>query len=207
MKKLNLVLALEGVLLVAVIVLFVLFFTKKSPEGRALISGGSDTTAFVASGDMAFVNLDTLMVNYQMSKDLNNELLEKSKKIDAELTNKGKKLQQDYSDLQYKAQRGLETNAKLEEMGQQLRLDDQKLMQLTENYRMQLAEEQVVMNRKVVQAIMDFLTEYNRDKGYQYVFGDSFDGKILYANPGLDITNPVLDGLNVKYKAANPAKK
>ena len=210
MKKINLVLALEGVLLVAVIVLFVLVLNCKSSSTQ---DGGRDSNAETSStyampdGGIVYVNIDSLMQNYQMFVDLSAELTEKSQKMEAELTNKQKKLERDAADFQNKAQKGLETRTKLGEIQQQLMADEQNLMQLGENYRMQLGEEQMVMSRKVLQAIMDYLKEYNQNKGYQYIFGHSFDGKILFADKGLDITASVLDGINAKYRAENPKKK
>ena len=167
----------------------------------------SQTTALpsAADGSIVYVNLDSLTQNYLMTKDLTAELEEKMKKLDAELTNKQKIFQSNVTDFQNKAQKGLETRAKLEEMSQQLRVDEQNLMQLSESYRMQLAEEQAVMQRKIVQAIMDYLKEYNKDKRYKYILGDTFDAKILYADPSLDITVSVLEGINAKYKAEHPA--
>ena len=204
MKKLNLV--IEGILLVAVIVLYVMFFTKK---GTPATTGTPDVTEVVAvaDGKIVFVNVDSLMQNYLMAQDLANELTEKSKKFEAELNNKQRKLQNDANDFQNKAQKGLETRAKLGEIQQQLMSDEQQLLQLNENYRLQLAEEQQVMNRKVLQAIMDYLKEYNVDKGYQYILANAFGGNLLYANQGFDITSSVLEGINAKYKAENPTKK
>ncbi|MDR2039610.1 MAG: OmpH family outer membrane protein [Bacteroidales bacterium] len=209
MKKLNLVLVLEGVLLVAVIVLFVLVFTKKgSPSGSGIetITSGGEVNA-IASGDIVYVNIDSLMQNYLYFQELAKELEAKGEKLDAELTNKQKKLQQDFADFQNKAQKGLETRTKLGEIQQQLAADEQALMQLSENYRMQLGEEQVVLQRKVLQAIMDYLKEYNKSKGYQYILGNSFGGVLLFANQGLDVTASVLEGINAKYTAENPGKK
>jgi outer membrane protein len=121
--------------------------------------------------------------------------------LDADLTNRQKRFEANLTDLQNKAQKGLETRAKLAEMEQQLGVEQQNLYQLSERYRMEMAEEQSVMQRKILQAIMDYLKEYNKEKGYRYILGNAFDAKILYADPSLDITASVLDGINAKYKA------
>jgi len=164
----------------------------------------SQTTAnipSVANGSIVYVSLDSLMQNYQMTIDLTGELEEKMKKLDAELTNRQKKFQANVTDFENKYQKGLETRAKLAEMQEQLGIEQQNLMQLSETYRMEMAEEQAVMQRKIVQSIMDYLKEYNKDKRYQYILGNTFDAKILYADPSLDITASVLVGINAKYKA------
>jgi outer membrane protein len=47
---------------------------------------------------------------------------------------------------------------------------------------------------------MDYMKVYTKDKNIQFILGNSFDGKILYANQTLDITQDVLKGLNEQYK-------
>ena len=129
------------------------------------------------------------------------ELEKKMNKLQADLANRQKKFQTNVSDFQNKANKGLETRSKLEEMQQQLAAEEQNLMQLSEKYRMDMAEEQTVMQRKILQSIMDYLKEYNKEKGYKYILGNAFDAKILYADPSLDVTVDVLNGLNARYKA------
>jgi len=176
---------------------------KPVQEGQsdAVVSQTTAIIPSVADGSIVYVELDTLMQNYQMTIDLTGELEEKMKKMDAELTNRQKKFQTSVNDFQNKAQKGLETRSKLAEMEQQLGVEQQNLMQLGEQYRMEIAEEQSVMQRKIIQAIMDYLKEYNKEKGYKYILGNAFDAKILYADPSLDITASVLQGINAKYKA------
>ncbi len=208
MKKLNLVHIPKSIAFIAVVAAFLFACNgQKTTESGTQNTTGSETASIsaIADGSIVYVNIDSLMQNYQMAVDLGNELAEKTKKLDAELTNKQKKHQSNINDFQNKAQKGLETRAKLAEIEQQLMADQQGLMQLSENYRMQLGEEQGVMQRKVLQAIMDFLKEYNKDKGYQYILANSFGSNVLYANPALDITASVLEGINAKYKAEHPA--
>ncbi|MDR2848564.1 MAG: OmpH family outer membrane protein [Bacteroidales bacterium] len=199
MKKINLI--LECILLVAVAILFVLHFTQKPSSVKVVDSNGEVVeTQAAADGAIVYVRIDSLMQNYQQYKDLSNELKDKSQKLDAELNNKLKKFQSNVTDFQNKAQKGLETRAKLAEMEQQLQADQQNLAQLRDSYAMQLSEEEQVMNRKCLQAIMDYLVEFNKDKGYQYILGSSFGGNVLYSAQSLDITDAVISGINAGYK-------
>jgi len=149
---------------------------------------------------IAYVDLDSLTANYSMTIDLANALEEKLRKLDAELSNRQRKFQANVTDFQNKANRGLETRARLAEIQEQLAIEEQNLMQLAERYRMEMGEEQAVMQRQILQSIMDFLQEYNKDKRYQFILGNAFDAKILYADPSLNITADVLRGLNASYK-------
>ncbi|MDR2848251.1 MAG: OmpH family outer membrane protein [Bacteroidales bacterium] len=207
MKRLNLI--LESVLFVAVVVLFVLFFTQKPSSAKLDANGEVVETPTATDGAIVYVRIDSLMQNYQMFKDLAEELKAKSQTYDAELNSKVKKFQANVTDFQNKATKGLETRAKLGEMEQQLQADQQNLAQLRDNYAMQLSEEEQVMNRKCLQSIMDYLVEFNKDKGYQYILGNTFGGNVLYSQPSLDVTETVIKGLNAGYTkpTADPAKK
>lgn len=204
MKKLHFI--AEAILLVLIIVLFVLHFKSKCGSN----GGGSNDSTAVANveGGIAYVNLDSVVAQYQMTKDLTAEIQKKGSQYEAELSTKTKNLQNGVQDLQYKAQRGLEVRSKLEEMQQQLAADEQNLYKLRDSYAMQMQEENSVMLRKVMSGIMDYLKEYSKDKKFQYILGNTFDGKILYADHTLEITNDVIKGLNESYKAqAKDAKK
>ena len=175
---------------------------QKAPE-QAEETGAfaSQSIPSVADGSIVYVELDSLTANYQMTIDLSAELEEKMKKMDTDLTNRQRTFQNNVNDFRNKYEKGLETRARLAEMEQSLATEEQNLMQLAEGYRMEMAEEQAVMQRKILQAIMDYLKEYNKEKGYRYILGNAFDAKILYADPALDITASVLDGINAKYRA------
>lgn len=174
----------------------------KSPEqGEQTGTTVSQIIPSVSDGSIVYVELDSLTANYLMTKDLAAELEEKMKKLEADLANKQRIFQANVKDFENKATKGLETRTRLAEMEQQLGVEQQNLMQLGENYRMEMAEEQAVMQRKILQAIMDYLKEYNSEKRYRYILGNAFDAKILYADPALDITASVLEGINARYKA------
>lgn len=203
MKKAGII--IQAVLAVAVIVLYVLYFTGKGNSGSSSASSSDSTAVKAGPGSIAFVEIDSVMANYNMTKDLIKEIESKGKQYDSELNSKSKSLQQNYQDLQYKAQRGLEVRSKLEQMGQQLQLEEQNLYKLRDSYGAQLQEENAVMLRKSMNSIMDYIKEFNKGKNFTFVLGNSFDGKILYADPGLDITKEVIKGLNEKYDADKKA--
>jgi outer membrane protein len=190
---------IQAVLAVAIIGLYVLYFTGKG-SGNSFSPSSSDSTSLTLSqGSIAYVNLDSVVARYDMTKELTKELEEKGKKFDTELNQKSKAFQSNVQDFQYKAQRGLEVSTKLAEMQRQLQEDEQKLYGLRETYGAQLQEENAVMIRKIMNNIMEYLKEYNKDKNYSFILGNTFDGKILFADNGLDITNDVVKGLNNNY--------
>ena len=176
---------------------------QKAPEQTGTAVSQTAYIPPVTDGSIVYVELDSLTANYLMTKDLTAGLEEKAKKLDADFTNRQRRFESNVADFQNKVNKRLETQSRLAEIQEQLEREREGLYELSERYRMEMAEEQAVMQRKILQAIMDYLKEYNKEKGYRYILGNAFDAKILYADPALDITASVLEGINAKYRAEN----
>lgn len=196
MKQINII--VQAVLAVAVLVLFILHFSKKTTAESEF---GSEASGSEVEFPIVYVNIDTLVQNFDMWKELQSQLNAKQVQYDNEITNKQKSLQNKANDLNNKIQKVLITRADAEVAGQQLSAEQQTLINLAENYRLQLAEQDQVANRQVLTEIMAYLKEYNKDKKYQYIMANSFGSQLLYSNEAYDITASVLEGLNAKYKA------
>jgi len=197
MKKVPLILNI--VLLLAVAALFVLHFTGKGKKSEVTEGvTGAVTHAFASSG-IAFVDFDTILLNYDRFTDLRDELASKQRTSEAELTAEGQKFEKEAADFQDKVQKGLVTRSRAQEMQQQLIAEQERITQLRDDLSLELMEEEQVMNRQVLYAIMEFLEEYNKKYNYQYILSNTLGGALLYANDTLDITADVLKGLNEKY--------
>ena len=68
-------------------------------------------------------------------------------------------------------------------------------------YKMQaeLAEENTVMMNNIYHSLNKFLEEFNSDYRYSMILTTSGGAPILHADPLLDITDLVVDGLNAQY--------
>ncbi len=206
MKKASLVLNI--VLIIAVGVLYFLHFNSQHKVTK--IDDQVDSLAVeenaAPNGEIVYVNIDTLLQNYDMYYDLSADLNSKQKKLEAELNSKSKSYQQGVSDYQNKVQKGLITRSTAQQMEQQLMQEQQNLMQLRDNMSQQLAEEQQVMNRQLINNIIEYLKKYNKDHNYKYIISNSFGGPLLYSNKTLDITRDVLNGINAEYKSNHEDK-
>jgi len=208
MKKASLVINI--VLAVAVIVLYVLYFTGKQGNHANNDSAKAENVEGVVLSDeylIAWVNIDTLLNNYDMYFDYQKELEVKGKKMESEMNVKTRNLEKSVMDFQDKAQKGLITRSQAQTLQQELAQQEQDLYRLRDEMRMQFAEEEQVKLRQIQQNINDFLTEYNKDKGFHVILSNSFGGPVLYGHPSIEITTEVLKGLNEKYIQARPEKK
>ena len=60
-------------------------------------------------------------------------------------------------------------------------------------------QEQQKYNQIMRDSIQSFLRDYNKQKGYNIILSKAGDN-ILYADPAMDITTDVVNGLNKRYK-------
>lgn len=196
MKKSGLIVNI--VLAVAVIVLYVLYFT--SGKGVASQQSGSVSADTLAAAEtrIVYVNIDTLLANYDMYHDFEDKFAEKQKKSEAQLDDRSKKWQTRVTNYQDLLQKGLITRSKAAEMEQQLGQEQQQLLQLKDQLAQQLMEQQQVMNRQILYSIMEYLEKYNTGK-YKYILSNTVGGSLLYADKELDITGDVIRGINSYY--------
>lgn len=200
MKKLPVV--LNVVLLIAVAVLYVLHFTTPKSGSQAKILAGDSAASSVGSGDIVYINIDSVMVKYDMYKDLLGDLEEKINTSQAQLESKQRTFQKNVNDYQDKAQKGLITRSEAAQIEQNLQQEEQSILLLQNQLQNELAEEEQVSMRKVLNSIIEYLDETKDETGYKYVLGTSFGGAILYGNGQLNISDQVISGLNEKYSSA-----
>lgn len=199
MKNINLI--INGVLLIAVIVLFGLHISGNKKTG--IQSGGvavGDTSKY-AKLPIAYVNVDSLLINYSFAKDLNEALLRKQEGSRASLNEKAKVLQAEMGDFQKK----VDNNAFLSRdraEAEQRRLmgKQQEFEQMKERLSSELMVQQQKMNEQLRDTINAFLKEYNKEKNYDLIISNTMFDNILYAKESYNITKDVVDQLNERYK-------
>jgi len=204
MKRLPLILNI--VLAIAVVALYVLYFTgigspKKSSTVEGLPAGSAN------GGSIFYVQIDSVLSHFDMATDLSGELQSRFNASEAEFQAKQKAYQNDVNDYQYKSQRGLITRSEAQTTEQELYAKQQNLAKLQQDLTQELQEKQTVMNRQVINAIMEYLKMNSSQLNYKYVLGTSFGGNILYANDSLDITKNIITGLNENYKETKKKAK
>jgi len=136
-----------------------------------------------------------------MFADRREDLVSKQKSAEAELNSKGTQYEKGVRDYQDKVNKGLVTRATAAQMEQALTQQQQELLTLRDNLQSNLMEEEQVMNRQILEYITNFLEENKSTYNYQFILGKSFGSVVLYGDTGLDITQKVLDAINIQYQA------
>jgi len=200
----NLSLILNGILIVAVGVLFYLHFASGP---RVKKSERSSSVTAITGVPIVFINIDTLLNNYEYFADLQAEMQDKQSEKEAQLNSRTRTYEQNAQDYQNKVNKGLVTRREAAELEQSLYTEQQEILQLRDQLALELQEEEQVRNRRLIENIMVFLKDYNQEYNYQFIFSNSFGSNILYARDSLDITYSVLDGINKQYKEQQETKK
>ena len=156
---------------------------------------------------IAYVEVDSLMTQYEFCKEFTLTLQKKSNNARNTLTQKGQQLQNAAANFQQKLQNNGFTSREQAE-GQQaaIQRQQQSLQELQARLENELAQETQKYNEALRDSLMHFLDAYNKDKKFDLILTKQGDN-ILYAAKRFDITNDVINGLNKRYKKAPAAKK
>lgn len=156
---------------------------------------------------IAYVQLDTLMSQYQLYKDYSEVLTRKGANIQNTLAQKQQTLEQHVSSFQKKYEgNGFTTRDELERAQNGLQQEQNDLQALAERLNAEFNTEQARINDEARDSIQAFLKQYNKTKKYDYVLVKAGDN-LLIANPKYDITAEVVKGLNKRYKGMKTEPK
>lgn len=159
-----------------------------------------------ASGlKIAYVEVDSLMTQYDFAKDYSVTLQKKSNNARNTLTTKGNALQAAVNNFQQKLNNNGFTSRE-QAASQQAAIERQQrdLQELQARLENELASETAKFNETLRDSLQNFLKDYNKDKQFSLILTKQGDN-ILLADKRFDITNDVINGLNKRYKPA--AKK
>jgi outer membrane protein len=203
MRNINYI--IQGVLAVAVVVLFMLQFSTR--KGGVFDPSGS-VDSLGCKLPVAYVNVDSLLRGYNYSKDMNEVFLNKAEDTRANLNEKANSFQSEYLAFQKKIENNaFLTRERAEQEAGRLQSKQQKLQQESERVQMDLAREQQKMNEQLRDTIIANLKSFNESRKYHIIFAGE---TVLYGDDSYDITAEVIEFLNEKYTptgALNASKK
>ncbi|HEX7015943.1 MAG TPA: OmpH family outer membrane protein [Cyclobacteriaceae bacterium] len=189
----NLSLALNGVLLVAVAVLYYLHFSSSPSStqgGSALMSGEKPL--------IAFINSDSVLQHYKYLDVRRKELEEKTKKMEQEYRNRSEGLQTEINNYQRNV--GNMTLSQVRAVEEDLQRKQQNLRMYEQSLTQELMNEQSKLNKELYDRVTAFLKKYGQTHGLHIVLKFDPTSDVLFAGDSLDITNDVIKGLNVEYQ-------
>jgi|GEM_PF-321943 len=213
----NISLALNGVLIIAVAILYYMQFS--SPETNTEESIEEEITPVeeteikeeteTIESNIAYISVDSLQTHYKLYSELINKLKGRERKYEKELNTKLAALEAKFKDFQQKAP----TMSQFEGQTKQKELmeEEQKIYKMRDDFAVKFQNEEAKLNEQFQKKVKDFIEKFNEDKGYNLIIGSSQLGNVvLYKNEGIDISNAIINGLNEQYdqeKSAGKASK
>lgn len=202
----NFLLPLNIILVLAIAVLFYLHFNQKSAAVDTKVGKGTtDSAAIQRELKIAYVDLDSIQENYNYYKEKMDEFERKKESADRDLNNAFQKIENERIAF---VQKG---NAITQVEAENFQREYTRKMQNLENQKKSLENniqsEGVKTMEELKKKINEFLTEYNKEKGYSYIFSYSSTINILfYKDTALNITSEVVSGLNDAYNKTKVKK-
>lgn len=184
------------VLFVAVVILFVLHFTGK-PKSETGSEMNTQSPAEKSGLKIAYVKADSVILNYDLSQDLHDEFTKKQEAYTTEYGTKRQTFEKEAAAFQEKLQRGgFLTEQRAVQERDRLVGKEQEIVKLDQELSTKLAEIQQANNQQILDSLMNYLDDYNRDKKYDYIFNGA---NVLIGDEAHNITALVLQELNKRY--------
>jgi len=182
--------------LVAVGILYVLYFTQSNKPGEK--PGEKETVSDVSgSFKIAYVKADSVILNYELAQVLHDEFTKKQEAYNSEFGTKRQSFEREAAAFQEKLQRGgFLTEQRAIQERDRLVGKEQEILQLDQDLSGKLADIQSSNNELILDSLLNYLEEYNKNKKYDYIFNGA---EILVGNEAHNITAEVLRAMNERY--------
>lgn len=170
--------------------------------------------AVVTTGKIAYFYIDQVVNEYKFAIDQQTAFQAEYDKATKKLNATESAIQKDYTKLQNKVvelkdkvNKVLITRANAETEMQKLQAEEMKIQERINAHQQEaqkvaneLAEKEMVVNNQIVNNIYEYVAKLNADLRYDIVLSSqTVGGPIINANPALDITAEIVEGLNASY--------
>ena len=200
MKHLSLI--LNGILIIAVIFLYVHVYgekhEKKTTTGVAVTNTQANTGGKTL---IAYVELDSLNQQITYIKDKRKEMEAEQRAIETEWQNAYRGLENQKNDFIRKMGKSM-TQEDAEKFQNQLLQQQQQVDGRKQSLTQKLSEKSYKTMEDIQARLKEFLIDYNKDKGYTYILttGTGLE-YMVYKDESLNITADVVKGMNEKLKS------
>lgn len=186
---------IEGVLAAAVIALFILHFV-----------GGNKKTAVVqkpvevGTGEVVFINIDSVNEQYEMVKILKDSLEAEQQRQEIVFKNRQKALENKAANFERNYNSGSLNPQQIQYAQQSLQEESARLQQDYNNFMEDFQARYAAALEQMADSLNAAAKRVNASYNASYIFTYQNGGQLLYADPAHDITVEVLDELNKSFK-------
>jgi len=164
----------------------------------AIISCNKETAGDKEGVKTAYIDTATLLEKYEKFKDEDEKFKVKSQEMGRPLQSKLKDFQYEASSFQRNAQiKGMawaqQKGAELRDREEQLQIEQSALIK-------QIQIESDSIRAGIIKSMKEFIKDYGKKKGYDYIYGTGDAATILYAKDTYNITDEILKLLNEDFE-------
>lgn len=150
---------------------------------------------------MAYFEMDSVEANFELVKELKDELLKKEQGIEQEMQKMANNMQQRYNYYQQQANTGLMNQSQSDAAGRELRNLDEQMKNRKQALDAEYGDFVMRRQNEIKAKIEEYLREYNNASAYTYIV--SYEpGLFYYKDTAYNITTDLVKGLNERYKPA-----
>lgn len=186
---------LEGVLLAAVIALFILHFTDKGNKAPVV-----QKPTEVGTGEVVYINIDSVNEKYEMVKILKDTLEAEQQKQEVIFNNRQKALENKAANFEKNYSSGSLTPQQAQYAQQSLQEESTRLQRDYSNYMEDFQARYAAALEQMADSLNEAAKRVNAAYNASYIFTYQNGGQLLYADPAHDITNEVIEELNRSFK-------
>ncbi|KIX20530.1 membrane protein [Flavobacterium sp. 316] len=152
----------------------------------------------------AYIDTVKLLKDYDKYKDEEEKFKVKSQELGRPLEAKLQAFQTEAAGFQRNAQ--IKGMAWAQQKGAELQQREQQLSMEQEAFLRQIQVESDSIRNSIVTGLKDYIKEYGKKEGYDYIYGTGDAQTILFAKEPYDITDTVLKKLNEEFTSKNGSK-
>lgn len=195
---------MNGLAAIAVLFMFAQCAGKVDNSANPASSSGTGT---LADMKIAFVEIDTLLTQYNFWNDLTEQMMKKEENVRSTLNQKMRELEKDAQEFDRKIQNNaFVTRERAEQEHARITKKQTDLQNLQNRLTKELADENQKNSLILRDSINSFLKEYNKTKGYSMIISNTGFDNLLFADEAYNITQEIVEGLNARYSAATAAQ-
>lgn len=209
-QRSSLLLIIWNVVLTALVVYGLL----RKPAGSADIPATSDSlaaempditpvardTGALKEARIAYLHMDTLRRKYELIAEKNRRYNSEASRLESGLQKKQDEARQRYQELMSK-DHTYSTKAEIERDEAELQGLMAQLQEMQQEGESRMARMEADMLSEISKELDDYLKEYNKTAGFDYILSIQSGGQVWVGNTGLDITDEIVNGLNARYRA------
>ena len=190
-----------SIIAVVVAVAGTVWAVVQNPKSERTVSSDPSDSTYVAkaTSGIVYIDLDRIVQEYDMARDLGAVVETRVKNIQDEVNRRGKQLENEMIEFQNKINKGLITRSVAEVQGQELQQKQAQFNEYATQKNNEVIEEQTVMMNQIADAIQTFMDKYNEEKKYTMILTNQSGVPVISADPSLDITDDVIARLNEEY--------